>query len=373
MIGIKRTISREFPYKVDKMLTRVELHVHLDGAIRHETVWDLAKQKNIPLPGRGGLPELKDYLVVKAGVSLDDFLSRFDIITKVLRGDLIALERLAYEFVEDSSRQGIAYFEARYCPHLLFPENMDGESSRDWTYKITGAIIKGLERGQVDFKTRGNLIGTCIRNNPEHWYTEMLEITADKQFHGGRLVGIDLAGVAEFVGLGNSTIEVSHDGDKSIQYCKKAAELGIPRTIHAGESGAAGSVTDALDTLYANRIGHGYRIVQDMKVYERVRKEQIHLETCPWSSILTASICPTNTPHPIVRFFRDDFNVSVNTDDPTCTGTQMDDEFRLLYSWGLNEAHFMRASFNAARSAFLPENEKKDLLQSMAKLIGFSL
>jgi len=255
----------------------------------------------------------------------------------------------------------------------MFPENMNAEDSKDWVYKITGAIVKGFERGQADFRTRGMLIATCIRNNPINWYREMLEISADKKFHGGRIVGVDLAGVADFVGIADAALEISKDSDEAIKFCKDAAELGISRTIHAGESGGAHTVTAALDTLYAQRIGHGYRIIHDRTVYERVKKERVHLETCPWSSILTASICPTESPHPIVQFFQDDFNVSVNTDDPTCTGTQLDDEFRLLHSWGLTEVHFVKASFNAARSAFLPENEKKDLLQDLSKNFGCTL
>ena len=87
----------------------------------------------------------------------------------------------------------------------------------------------------------------------------------------------------------------------TVKFCTEAVKLGIPRTVHAGESGAASQVTIALDSLHAMRIGHGYRIVNDKDVYERVRKNRIHLETCPWSSLLTASVSPTQLPHPIVE------------------------------------------------------------------------
>jgi len=85
------------------------------------------------------------------------------------------------------------------------------------------------------------------------------------------------------------------------KFCTEALQLGIPRTVHAGESGDADQVSKALDKLHAMRIGHGYRILTDQKVYDRVRREQIHLECCPWSSLLTGSIETTFHPHPIVQ------------------------------------------------------------------------
>lgn len=81
----------------------------------------------------------------------------------------------------------------------------------------------------------------------------------------------------------------------------RAQKLGIRRTVHSGESGPAAQVKFALDTLHAERIGHGYRLCTDQGLYQRIKKDQIHLECCPWSSILTGSISPFDIPHPIVK------------------------------------------------------------------------
>lgn len=88
----------------------------------------------------------------------------------------------------------------------------------------------------------------------------------------------------------------------AIELFEKATKHGIRRTVHAGESGGAEQVTNAVDILHAERIGHGYRIVSDQKIYNRIKDEKIHLECCPWSSLLTGSISVSEHPHPIVKY-----------------------------------------------------------------------
>lgn len=89
--------------------------------------------------------------------------------------------------------------------------------------------------------------------------------------------------------------------NEAIELFDKAKKLGIGRTVHAAESGPAEQVTFALDKLHADRIGHGYRICFDQNVYKRVKQEKVHLECCPWSSLLTGSISPFEIPHPVVK------------------------------------------------------------------------
>jgi len=87
----------------------------------------------------------------------------------------------------------------------------------------------------------------------------------------------------------------------AIETFESAKKLGIHRTVHAGESGGASQVTSAIDVLHAERIGHGYRITSDNDVFSRVKNDKIHLECCPWSSLLTGSITLAHHPHPIVK------------------------------------------------------------------------
>jgi len=372
MIGVKRNRNKDSPYVPNRPLTRVELHVHLDGGVRHETIWELAKEKKIKLPGRGTFEEFKDYSIVQTPRDLAYFLSKFDIILASIKGDLKAIERVAYEFAEDASLSGILYSEARFCPHIIIPDDVaknttgDETEGKKWVWDVTGALIKGLQRGQADFGSNVNLVATCIRGYPTRWYEETLELAADKDFHQGRVIAIDIAA------LPDTQDEKFMLEPEAISIFDRAQKLGIHRTVHAGESGQASQVTNALDILHAERIGHGYRILQDPLVYNRISEQRIHLECCPWSSLLTGSVPSSTIPHPIIKFFEDNINVSVNTDDPTVTGTKIDDEYRLLSNWGLSDVHYVRGTFNAARSCFLPQNEKDDLIQNICKTYGFS-
>lgn len=96
-------------------------------------------------------------------------------------------------------------------------------------------------------------------------------------------------------------VEEGLAAEPGIKLCSDAKKFKIPITIHAGESGDANEVVRALDVLYADRIGHGYRIIHDDKVYNRIRNDKVHLECCPWSSLLTAAISPGMLPHPVVE------------------------------------------------------------------------
>ena len=126
-----------------------------------------------------------------------------------------------------------------------------------------------------------------------------------------------------------------------------------------------------IDILGAERIGHGYHALDDPEVYERCRKDKVHFEVCPTSSIMTGAVSvadASSLKHPLIRFAQDNVNFSISTDDPTVTGTYIQHEVELVRSWGLTEAHLTRATFNAARSSFLPEDEKKDLIKKLRKV-----
>ena len=126
----------------------------------------------------------------------------------------------------------------------------------------------------------------------------------------------------------------------------------------------------------AERIGHGYHALDDPAVYERCRKENVHFEVCPTSSIMTGAVSvgdASSLRHPVIRFAQDNVNFSISTDDPTVTGTYLQHEIELVRSWGLTETHLTRSMFNAARSSFLPEDEKKDLLKDLRRVYSIDI
>ncbi|XP_077560554.1 adenosine deaminase-like [Haemaphysalis longicornis] len=336
--------------------SRVELHLHLDGSIRLETIWEIAQKKNFDL-GSPSIDDLRRRLQTFDSPSLKNFLGRFDIYMPAFVGDLEAIERIAYELCEDQARDAVAYFETRFSPHLFASEEKNVTPGL-----VIQAVSRGLERGQADFNIKARSI-LCAVLSRDDWPMECVKL-CEEYAHAG-VVGIDIAK--------DETDEKGYTKSE-VEAFQRARQLGIPRTAHAGESGDYSSVRDAMVELDCSRVGHGYRVFQDTtgNTYKMAQDRDLHFEVCPYSSILTGA-CPLDSnKHAIVKFAEDDINFSVSKDDTTITGTTLFDEYGLLVRLGLTEAHLARANLNGARSCFLPPGEKKDLLEELYREYGVS-
>lgn len=334
--------------------SRVELHLHLDGSIRYETIWELAHKKKIDL-GSSSIADLRWRLTKVESSSLKDFLDRFSIFLPTVVGDLEAVERIAYELCEDQARDGVAYFETRYSPHFLA-----SKEKKVTPELVVEAVNHGLDRGQTDFNIKARSI-ICTVMSRDDWAMECVKLC--ERYACGGVVGIDIA-KDESTGKGYTRGEV--------QAYQRAKQLGIPRTAHAGESGDYSSVMDAMVDLDCSRVGHGYRVFQDVtgSTYKMAKERDLHFEVCPYSSVLTGG-CPLDTKrHSIVRFAEDNINFSISKDDSTITGSTLFDEYAFLVRLGLTEAHLIRANLNGARSCFLSHCEKEDLLQELYREYG---
>jgi len=200
----------------------------------------------------------------------------------------------------------------------------------------------------------------CCLNGLSQFSQEILDLC--REFKNEGVVGIDIAGdEGAITTLGGG--ELYTEFEKSIFV--EAKRLGINRTVHAGEDGPSEIVKVAVEQMFAQRIGHGYRVMQDPELYQKCLRNSIHFETCPTSSMLTGSVdlaTATCLKHPVIQFAQDKANFSINTDDTTVTDSSLDNEYQLVRSWGMNEVHLTRAVFNAAKSCFLPDNEKQELI-----------
>ncbi|RDD39546.1 Adenosine deaminase [Trichoplax sp. H2] len=376
---------------------KVELHNHLDGALRAETVIDLARSKGIELPVDNAR-QFKEFVSCanETDRSLKKFLEPFAVFIPVISGDPHALHRCAIEFCEDQANQGVLYTEARYAPGLL----TSGTSNNDATEgdKLTSeqvllTIVDGLEEGCRRYGIKVKSILCCLRGCPDS-ATETIELC--KKYHRKGVVGIDIEG--------NELEDSIKPGDEFCKAFQEAKRYGIHRTVHAGEAGTAENIRQSLDWLSAERIGHGYQLVEDESLLERVKKEQIHLEVCPTSSILTGS-CSSFDNHPAkrliisyldpklspfvnylsllklrhyfgssTRFINEGLNFSINSDDSLCCNSGVADEYKLVYNkWGYGASVLTRATFNAARSSFLPEEEKQQLINDLEEIYGMKV
>jgi len=343
-LGPKRT-------KAPKPLSRVELHIHLDGCVRMSTVWELATSKGLPLPGNGTLDDLTNAVEMQKPGNLTQFLDGFQWTSPAIAGDLSAIERVSFEFCEDAAFNGILYIEGRFCPSFWTGDEKAGVS----TDQVVEAVLRGFKRGEETFGLTARIILCCIRGLPQ-FSAENLRLAVKYKEEG--VVGIDLAGDEE--GINPEDPDMFSPEDE--QVFNEAKELGINRTVHAGEVGPPKCVEQALSRLHAMRIGHGYRVLEDPLLYAQCLADGVHFEACPTSSLLTGAQPLSTFYHAVCRFSDDNANFSINTDDSMVTGTWTEQEYRLVQSWGLTEANLVRCNVNAMKASFLPENEKEEML-----------
>lgn len=348
--------NAKFPYKV-------ELHLHLDGAVRLETILDIARERNMKdlLPHKT-VEELTKDVILTEPSSLDRLLQSFAYISPILKGYKPATSRIAYELCEDCARHNIKYAEVRYSPHLLAKSlRTEPETYHEYTPDhVVQTVNEAMERGMKDFGITMKTILCCITHR-EDWVDEVLELC--KKYRGSGVVGIDIAGMEFKPGKDPSQCKFK-------KAFAEAAKCGIHRTVHAGEIGTAQAVKEALDHMKAERIGHGYHAYDDPEVYQRVIKEQVHLEICPISSVLTRA-CPADIQvHPLKAFVKDGVNFSLNTDDPVVLGNTLTDDFKVATDMGLSNDDIIKGIFNAARSCFASDEEKKQILDELTKAYG---
>eukprot|EP00090_Calanus_glacialis_P045899 TRINITY_DN8773_c0_g1_i1.p1 TRINITY_DN8773_c0_g1~~TRINITY_DN8773_c0_g1_i1.p1 ORF type:complete len:394 (-),score=134.85 TRINITY_DN8773_c0_g1_i1:335-1516(-) len=345
-------------------LSRVELHIHLDGCVRMSTIWELCKAKGLSLPGRGTIEDLTASVEMNEPGNLTSFLSGFQYTAPALSGDLVAIERIAREFCEDAAHNGLLYVESRFCPHLLLPEAGSGDTIV--ADDIVEAVLRGFKAGEEEYGLTARVLLCCIRGL-DQFSEDVLRLCVKYRDQG--VVGMDIAGDEE--GLDPNDPDMFNP--TTIKVFTEAKELGINRTVHAGEVGPAKCVEQALSKLFAQRIGHGYRVLEDEELYAKCLKDQVHFETCPTSSILTGAQPLSFFYHAVCRFCDDKANFSINTDDSMVTGTWTEQEYELVRSWGLKESHLVRANINAMKASFLPEDEKAELLNKLYSAYGIEL
>lgn len=152
---------------------------------------------------------------------------------------------------------------------------------------------------------------------------------------------------------------------------RTAAARGIHRTVHSGEAGPASCVKYATDVLKAERIGHGYRVLEDEEIFAKCLQRGVHFEVCPHSSLLTGALLDPPCPrHPLMRLVEEGASFSLSSDNPLLTNSRLTQEYELVTRWGLTEADITRANFQAALHSFLPADEKAELIVSLKEAYG---
>jgi adenosine deaminase len=320
----------------------VELHRHLDGNVRVETVLDLCRQHGLELPAwtvEGLRPHVQ---ILEREPSLVHFIAKFELLRRAMV-DYDAVRRIVRENLEDAAREGIDYIELRFSPYFM--AEMHGLDP----FGVVDAVCDALEEGRGTVPVKAKLIGIIARNyGPE---IGRVELAAAIRGRERGVVALDLAGD-----------EAGYPGELFVRHFQEAREAGLRTIAHAGEAAGAGSVRQAVLELKAERIGHGIRAIEDPAVLDLLAERRIPLEVCPTSNLHTSTV-PDYRSHPLPALLRRGIRCTLNTDDPSISGLDLAHEYRVASEeLDLSAAEIQRMQETAVEAAFLTPEERAELL-----------
>ena len=340
---------------------KVLLHDHLDGGLRPRTVAELAEAT-----GYGDLPTtdvaaLGQWFNDAANSgSLESYLRTFAHTCGVMQ-TRDALVRVAAECAEDLADDGVVYAEVRYAPELFVERGLSLED-------VIEAVQDGLTEGKRRAAERGRniTVGTLLCAMRQHARSQEIAELAVR-YRDDWVVGFDIAGP-----------EAGFPPTRNLDAFEYLRTSNAHFTIHAGEAFGLASIWEAIQHCGAERLGHGVRIIDDIKSSEDdglelgrlaryVRDRRIPLELCPSSNVQTGA-ARSIAEHPIGLLARLRFRVTVNTDNRLMSGCSMSSEFAALAeSFGFGLADFQWFTINAMKSAFIDFDQRLDIINKVIK------
>lgn len=324
---------------------KVDLHLHLDGSFRVETMYELAKERNIALPGET-LQGYSDWMKLHADAKdVNDYLKMFDPPTQVLQ-DRESLIRLTKELIDDIASCGLRYAEIRFAPQLHTHMNLSQADA-------TEAVLEGKRLGeQANPSIKIGIITCmmCIGEETVNWKEneETVEVCAKYKDKG--VVALDLAGAEGIVPLSNFG-----------PLFKRAKELNLNIISHAGDSQGPDTVKDALD-FGVSRIGHGHHIFLDKDLCNRAVQNHVALEICPTSNI-QCKTQPSFSEHPAKQLLDMGIPVTINTDNMIMARTTLDNEYEhCLNEMGFTYNDLIQMNINSFEVSFAPQAYKDEMI-----------
>ncbi len=318
-------------------LPKTELHCHLEGSIRTQTIMDVARQYNLGLPSYKADELDKHVKVFDQLRDLHAVLEAFTIAQNSIASPAV-VERVAWELFEDAAHQNIKLFEVRFSPdwafsvhHLNWDEALEGllRAREQAEHRLDMAI------GLIAITSRSLGVESCIKT--VDWAIRWKE----------HILGIDLA-----------DSEAAHPISEFVKPVMRAKEAELKVTVHSGEDTPASAVVETIRAVHPDRIGHGIHIIDDVSAIELIKQSDITLEVNPWSNYLTNSIRRIEE-HPLKRLFDLGIRVTINSDDPEVLDTNLNNEYRIAHEiLGMSMADIAICNRYALEASFLPQNVK---------------
>jgi adenosine deaminase len=320
-------------------IPKVELHLHLEGAIPHEALWELIQKyggdPSVPnLEALGHRFEYRDFRhFVEIWVWKNQFLREYEDFPFIARA-----------VAEDLARQNIGYAEAFFSPTDFARHGLK-------TQKLTEAIRTGLAQvTQIDV----SLVADLVRDDgPEKAATTLAQL---REVQDLGVVGI---------GIGGSEHEFPPEPFSEVY--EEARRFGFRTSAHAGEVAGAESIWGAIRSLRVDRIGHGTRAEEDESLLEYLAEHRIPLEMCPLSNLRTGAVKSLDE-HPVRRYFERGIVITVNTDDPKMFGNCLAEEFLLLEErFNFSRDEIRALILQGVEASWLPNAKNQQLQEAFCR------
>ena len=321
-------------------IPKVDLHRHLEGSLRVDTMLEVIREHNLDLPG---LPELPARVQIQPEDAHDSsiFLSKFQTLRLFYRSPEI-IRRITCEAIADAAADNVRYLELRFSPVAL---------SRAKGYPLADVmdwVCASAQQASQEYGVKTRLVASINRHEPVALGEQIAGLAAARMAQG--ITGLDLTGD-----------EAHFPAAPFLDVFTQAQRGGLAITIHAGEWGGPENVRQAIEVFNADRIGHGLRVLEDEDVVALAAARGIPFEICITSNY-QSGVTPTLNGHGVQRMLAAGLNVTLNTDDPSVSQITLGNEYRLACaSLGVPFETLFERILAAARAAFLPDIERQQL------------
>lgn len=309
-------------------LPKAELHLHLEGTLEPELMFELADRHRVRLP-------YPDVDAVRRAYVFDDLQSFLDI---YYAGCSVLIEPqdffdLTFAYLCRARADGVRHAEVFFDPQTHTDRGVPFGA-------VVDGVVAALEAGRRDLGVTSGLILCFLR----HLDADAAMATFTEALESG----------VEFAAVGLDSSEAGHPPEKFAAVFDRARAAGFRTVAHAGEEGPPAYIVEALDRLHVQRIDHGVRCLEDPDLVARLVAEQMPLTVCPLSNVMLR-VVPTLADHPLRRMLTLGLNVSVHSDDPAYFGGYIAENFAAAAAaLGLTDAEIRQLARNSFRSSFLP-------------------
>lgn len=326
-------------------LPKIDLHRHLEGSLRFETVRELARRNELGLPSTGQLRTLVQ-IQEDEPLNFENFLSKFSTLRLLYRSPEV-IGRIIREAIQDAAADNLRYLELRFTPVALSKaQGFPLSRVIDW-------VVESARSGEQEFGVTTRLIVSVNRHESPPLAAQVSYLAIERQEDG--VVGLDLAGN-----------EADFPAELFTHIFQNARRKGLHVTVHAGEWGEGNNVAQALEAFEAERIGHGIHILQSPNSLKKALQAGAVFEVCLTSNYQSGALAP-DEPHPLPQMLAAGLKVTLNSDDPSVSGIDLSHEYRFaLEKLGLSLEQLRACILTAASSAFLPPEQRQTLLQRLS-------